>query len=932
VIGNGRSKGMRKNKICSLLIVMVMIVTMLPVTAFADSNGISNVEWWNFRNNEENNGVTDRETPTCMEETTQKWAQQVAPNYTDSCTPPLILDGYLYTAQGRYVYKLDKETGEKVATSVKLDGQIGYAMNPIVYANGELYIQINNGRVQALDAVSLKSLWVSEEVGGQTLSPITYKNGRIYTSTWESETKDGAYFCINTEADPDPSTAARECEWKFIPSNRELGAKGFYWAGSYASDKYVAFGSDDGDAGCEGQSSFFVTVNPETGEIIDILTGLDGDIRTTTVYHGGYLYFASKGGTLYKVPVDDNGTMGTPVTMEMEGMMTAAPVVHNGRIYIGVCGQGGQFDKDGGHCFAVVNDEDMSLAYKVDIKGYPQAAALLSTAADENGNGKVYMYFTYNSYPGGIYFFTDSPGQTEATDPQVLFEPPVEQQQYCISTISCDSEGTLYYKNDSGYLMAVTKNRSYIKGIDIKPDNGEVKWSKDFNAGFLKYDVITEAGVSSVEVTLDVPEGMDEVTVDGIKYNGSPVTINLNEKSEKNLEVVVKAGEDSRTYIFDIRGKGSDATMTSLVLSRKNGYTASMKEENQYKLNPAFDPVITEYNTDVIMDECTWINFWPKTTESGSKVEVYPVENVLTSKNFDDETGSFESIAADTQNSYFKIYPTPGETDAKIKIRITSESGSATQEYVVTIVRDISVCGSSITLDKTECSLYAKAPKNQVKLNADIKNSEAAVTWESSDEAIAKVSDDGTITGVAEGTAVITASIPNGKSIAKAECMVTVKKPTLALNKTKATIYTCSCHKTLNLTATANGVTKQKASWKVVKGTKYVSINSSGKVTAKKAGTATVRATKNGVSKSCAVTVKKPTLTLKKYSATIKKNKTVKITVKKNNPSGTVKYSSANKKIATVTSKGVVKGKKKGTTTIYVKCHGITKKFKVKVK
>jgi len=71
---------------------------------------------------------------------------------------------------------------------------------------------------------------------------------------------------------------------------------------------------------------------------------------------------------------------------------------------------------------------------------------------------------------------------------------------------------------------------------------------------------------------------------------------------------------------------------------------------------------------------------------------------------------------------------------------------------------------------------------------------------------------------------------------------------------------------------------------------------------------------------------------LKKSSATIKKNKTVKIVVKKNTPSGTVKYSSANKKIATVTSKGVVKGKKKGKTTIYVKCHGITKKFKVKVK
>lgn len=764
---------MKKNRLLAFLTAAVMVLTMMPVMAFAEGSNISNIEWWNFRNNEENNGVTDRETPTCMEETTQKWSHQVAPNYTDSCTPPLILDGYLYTAQERYVYKLDKETGVKVATSVKLDGQIGYAMNPIVYADGKLFIQINNGRVQALDAVTLESLWVSEEVGGQTLSPITYKNGYIYTSTWESETKDGAYFCINTKEDPDPSTEARECEWIFVPSQREMGARGFYWAGSYASDNYVAFGTDDGDAGCEG-SSYFVTVDPVTGEIIDKLSDLDGDIRTTTVYHGGYLYFASKGGTLYKVSVDDKGVLGTPMTLEMEGMMTAAPVVHNGRIYIGVCGQGGQFDKDGGHCFAVVNDEDMSLAYKVDIQGYPQAAALLSTAADENGNGKVYMYFTYNSYPGGIYFFTDTPGQTEATDTQVLFEPPVEQQQYCISTISCDAEGTLYYKNDSGYLMAVTKNRSYVKGIDIKADNGEVRWSKDFNAGFLNYDVITEAGVQTVDVTLDVPEGMDEVTVDGVPYEGSAMSVALDEKGEKELLVIVKAGEDTRTYTLNIRGKGSDATLTSLVLSKKNGYSASMKEENQYKINPVFDPIIPEYNTDVITTECTWVNLWPKATESTAKIEVYPVENVLTSKNFDSEEGKFEPIASDPENSYYKIYPTPGETDSKVKIKITSESGNAVQEYTLTIVRDASVCGSSISLDKTACTLSTVAPQNEVKLNATLKNSEEKITWISDNEDIATVSEDGTVTALSVGTATISASIPNGSNTATAKCEITV--------------------------------------------------------------------------------------------------------------------------------------------------------------
>ena len=54
---------------------------------------------------------------------------------------------------------------------------------------------------------------------------------------------------------------------------------------------------------------------------------------------------------------------------------------------------------------------------------------------------------------------------------------------------------------------------------------------------------------------------------------------------------------------------------------------------------------------------------------------------------------------------------------------------------------------------------------------------------------------------------------------------------------------------------------------------------------------------------------------------------TIKFTVPENTPDA-----SANKKIATVTSAGKIKGVKKGTTTITVKSGNITKKIKVTVK
>lgn len=73
-----------------------------------------------------------------------------------------------------------------------------------------------------------------------------------------------------------------------------------------------------------------------------------------------------------------------------------------------------------------------------------------------------------------------------------------------------------------------------------------------------------------------------------------------------------------------------------------------------------------------------------------------------------------------------------------------------------------------------------------------------------------------------------------------------------------------------------------------------------------------------------ALDVSKNTLTIKKG-----KKSTIKATAI---PDGKITFSSSNKKIATVTSKGVVKGIKKGNATITVKGNEKTIKVKVKVK
>lgn len=72
----------------------------------------------------------------------------------------------------------------------------------------------------------------------------------------------------------------------------------------------------------------------------------------------------------------------------------------------------------------------------------------------------------------------------------------------------------------------------------------------------------------------------------------------------------------------------------------------------------------------------------------------------------------------------------------------------------------------------------------------------------------------------------------------------------------------------------------------------------------------------------------KPKLNCK--SATIKRNKTRQLKV--NGGSGTIKWSSSNRRIAVVNSKGKVTGKKKGTCYIYARRNGYKMTCKVRVK
>lgn len=193
--------------------------------------------------------------------------------------------------------------------------------------------------------------------------------------------------------------------------------------------------------------------------------------------------------------------------------------------------------------------------------------------------------------------------------------------------------------------------------------------------------------------------------------------------------------------------------------------------------------------------------------------------------------------------------------------------------------------------------------------------------------------------GKKKGSAVVTVTLASKKT---ASFKVTVQKA--AVKTTKITTSTKSLtlakgatYKKLASSITVAPVTSKEKVTYSSSNKKVATVSSKGVIKAKKAGTAKITV-KSG-KKKVVVTVKVTGVKTTKLSGvpagkTVSKGKTFKIkaVATPKNTSEKIAYKSSNKKVATVTSKGVVKGLKKGTATITVQSGSKKMTCKVTVK
>ncbi|MEY8427799.1 Ig-like domain-containing protein [Lachnospiraceae bacterium 46-15] len=270
--------------------------------------------------------------------------------------------------------------------------------------------------------------------------------------------------------------------------------------------------------------------------------------------------------------------------------------------------------------------------------------------------------------------------------------------------------------------------------------------------------------------------------------------------------------------------------------------------------------------------------------------------------------------------------PTFKSSDTKVASVNTYGKITAKKAGTVKITAKIRNGEASCTIrvEKTRLVLSAKRISLENGCSARLTVSSSTghdAVFKSNKKSVAEVDAFGNITAKKPGTAKITATVDK----TSASCTVTVRKPTLSLNRTSASLY-----RKEKIHLEVKSTSKSIPVWKSSKRSVAV-VDSEGTVTAVKNGTAVITVTVDGVKKSCEVTVKKPTVQFEENEITLSvgQKRTVNVQVSSGNKPV---FSSSNSCVAEVDKRGCVTAKDVGKAYIYASEDGVRSRVRIVVK
>lgn len=393
-----------------------------------------------------------------------------------------------------------------------------------------------------------------------------------------------------------------------------------------------------------------------------------------------------------------------------------------------------------------------------------------------------------------------------------------------------------------------------------------------------------------------------------VSFKTSEYTVDPSTKYLQLFPVI----EPANASVKDIEWESSNKNIATvdkngMVTIKKPGkVTIIARSKDDYEKMAICNIFITVPVSTIALDEKT------KTMNVGDSVRL---SYVLLPKDATNQTVTWTS-----SNTSIVSVDNSGKITAKgagtAIIVLRSMDGGYTSFCTVTVKQ----VPSGIKFDKSTLELRT-GENYQLKTTLVPKDStNNSLVWETSDSKVAMVDENGKITAMGKGTAVISARTESG---AIAYCNVTVKQAVegLVLNFDEKTLYLGDSFQ-LKASMNPTGATQQGVTWKS-SNTKVATVSKTGFVEGLSGGVVIITATTEdgGYTASCVVTVREFVTKIKlnhdSYKLGIDKTVTLVATVTpETSTNQKVTWTSSNEDVAVVNSKGKVTALKYGYTTI----------------